>query len=1203
MTNLHNLYLSGKYSLMKHFYLLFLLCPMMVWAQLPELQPLSNADSIALMRLPEFKPNDGVLRRLIPYAVDNSTLPWFRPLIAQVGLECGQSSSIGIVLTYELNALRQVQGTLPQNQYATHFTYNFINGGSDAGINSIETYEIIKKAGNPNVIDYGGMAAGGPSRWLNGYNLYYNSMHNRIKNAYTIKVNTPEGIQALKQWIFDHADGSSAGGLASFYAQFTSPPITLVSGTPEAGKFVITTWGAYPNHSMAICGYNDSIRWDYNGDGQYTNHLDINMDGVIDARDWEIGGFKMANTYGSINYWGDEGFAYMMYKSVADLSGQGGIWNNTVIIVDAIDNYEPSLTAKVSLLHNCRNKLRVSVGVANDIQADTPEYILNFPIFDFQGGCNPMQGTGYPEQIEFGLDLNPLLEFTQTGVEARFFLMIDESDPLSQAQGALLAFSLMDYSSGVANEIVCPINEIPLVDNGLTLVPLNAAISFNAPAILTDTLSPAIFYSNYSTQLEATAGTPPLSWNLYAEYEMLDSTANMPLFDEFKLSVSNNNSGNAEVTLPFDFPYFDEMHQKVYATSDGSIMFENTLLPWPFYVAGRTYFLQNAMIAPCMSHPFLIDASKGDGIWYQENEEFVTFRWKLSIYGMELASVNFTARLFRNGRIEFNYGTFDAPSYLVRFAGISAGNGFEYKLLSTKSDFTPYPDQLSCFMPARQHTGLQISSDGLLSGKLSPESGQSVVSVRATDKYGLVDKKIFVIEQQGLLMSAQIMAGYDQIIGFGDTCLVNLKIKNLNPFTVENCLLKLSTLNQKINISSSQTTLNQLLPGDSIWIENAFEFIVGNNVSNGQPLNFLLKATSDDNIWMRNLAYNAYRPEINVHKVEVLDGNNGLLQAGENALLLVEYINVGGIDLLDAEAMVTSWDPYLSIAGMHPVKDTLHPGQVWGTTFMLSLSPETPSGHELLLNLHIAGQHDFAFLQTIMLLTNVLAENFETGNFNNFGWEHSGHAGWFVEDGNSWEGNNNARSGEITHDQWSALSFRWNVAYSDSLTFYYSVISETNYDFLKVYSDDHQLARWSGVIPWKRAALPVDAGEHLFSFKYTKDYSVSNGEDCARLDYIVMPPYAVPTAVNGKMKSLSAIEVYPNPTAENFTIKLAVEKTSLAELFITDMYGRVIWQHREIMTVGTHILKPDVHLAAPGTYLIVLKNSEGLLVRKLIRSY
>jgi len=473
-----------------------LLLPMLISAQITdkknkpavaaysELQPMSAYDSLMLSQLPEFKADQNALRRLLPNSVDNSTLPWFRPLVAQVGLECGQASSIGVVFTYEMAFARQVPANIPENQYTTHFTYNFINGGSNAGINYYESYEIIKKAGNPTIAQYGGMAPGGPSMWMNGYNKYYNAMHNRVSEVYSIKVNTAEGIQTLKNWIYDHANGSTAGGVGCFYAEFSNPPTLLPPGTPEAGKHVIPSWGNSANHAMSICGYNDLICWDYNNDGQYTNHIDINGDGIVDVRDWEIGGFKMANTYGSISGWGDQGFAYMMYKSVADQFQQGGIWNNTVVIIDVKQDHQPQLTAKIQLSHSCRSKLKVTVGVSADPLATQPEQILHFPIFDFQGGCQPMQGNGLPENIEFGLDLNPLLVHIEPGTEARFFLMIEENDPLNNDSGSLMSFSLMDYTQGV-NEINSQVYELPLVGNAMTMVHVNASIAYD-PVLITN---------------------------------------------------------------------------------------------------------------------------------------------------------------------------------------------------------------------------------------------------------------------------------------------------------------------------------------------------------------------------------------------------------------------------------------------------------------------------------------------------------------------------------------------------------------------------------------------------------------------------------------------------------------------------------------------------------------------------------------------
>ena len=66
---------------------------------------------------------------------------------------------------------------------------------------------------------------------------------------------------------------------------------------------------------MTFLGWNDSIRWDYNGDGQYTNDIDINGDGDVTMKDWEIGGVILANSWG--DDWADSGFCYVMYNVLA----------------------------------------------------------------------------------------------------------------------------------------------------------------------------------------------------------------------------------------------------------------------------------------------------------------------------------------------------------------------------------------------------------------------------------------------------------------------------------------------------------------------------------------------------------------------------------------------------------------------------------------------------------------------------------------------------------------------------------------------------------------------------------------------------------------------------------------------------------------------------------------------------------------------
>ena len=230
--------------------------------------PLTYYDSIMLAGLPELAALPVFQRTDLPFSVDNSVYPYFREIYQQVSSECGQVSGIGYNFTYEMDRLRDLPASDPENQYPPHFTFNFMNGGYGwHGVSYFHSFEILRKLGCPTVATYGGMAAGGDIRWMNGYDNYYLAMKNRIREVYQIKVGTPEGLMTLKHWLHNHLDGSAIGGVASFYANSPWNLSTLPEGTPEANKHVIIKWGGLPSHAMTIVGYNDSIRYDYNADG------------------------------------------------------------------------------------------------------------------------------------------------------------------------------------------------------------------------------------------------------------------------------------------------------------------------------------------------------------------------------------------------------------------------------------------------------------------------------------------------------------------------------------------------------------------------------------------------------------------------------------------------------------------------------------------------------------------------------------------------------------------------------------------------------------------------------------------------------------------------------------------------------------------------------------------------------------------------
>ena len=58
------------------------------------------------------------------------------------------------------------------------------------------------------------------------------------------------------------------------------------------------------------------------------------------------------------------------------------------------------------------------------------------------------------------------------------------------------------------------------------------------------------------------------------------------------------------------------------------------------------------------------------------------------------------------------------------------------------------------------------------------------------------------------------------------------------------------------------------------------------------------------------------------------------------------------------------------------------------------------------------------------------------------------------------------------------------------------------------------MGRWDGESDWSVESYPVPAGEHTFTWRYVKDYSVSTGSDCAWIDYIKLPAHELSYYIN-----------------------------------------------------------------------------------------
>src|ERR1019366_1703502 len=115
-------------------------------------------------------------------------------------------------------------------------------------------------------------------------------------------------------------------------------------------------------------------------------------------------------------------------------------------------------------------------------------------------------------------------------------------------------------------------------------------------------------------------------------------------------------------------------------------------------------------------------------------------------------------------------------------------------------------------------------------------------------------------------------------------------------------------------------------------------------------------------------------------------------------------------------------------------------------------------------------------------------------NITNLVWTTGGDTNWLVESTNTHDNVAAAQSGAIGDSQQSSL--QTTVTGPGTLTFWWQVSSETNYDFLEFDRDGISQDKISGTgLGWAQKTYSIPSGTHGLQWLYSKDASGSDGFD------------------------------------------------------------------------------------------------------------
>jgi hypothetical protein len=398
----------------------------------------------------------------LPSKIDHSFSKYMRQVFNQVGGSCGSASRICYMFGYEINNYRNLEQKNLSTQYPSHFTWLLTGQNSSkeemAIFNGIPT--ALYYNGNTYSTKYGGSEVGWPDKteapdygWMNGYNRWENAINNRLEKNTFITLNKPENLEVLKSWIYNHhgdtdfQEGGVAGaGVATGGMSTTYIPSELYEG----GKRIVHHWGPQVDHGTTWSGYDDSVAYDFNGDGKLTNDTDTNGDGLVDMADWEIGALIMLNSWGGS--WENNGTVYVPYRLLK-------INNMSAEFYYVRKNYTPEKVMRIKMDYNERCNLKLSIGISTDTSATTPMKTVDCHHFNYAGnGEVPMlgkwaDGKMHDEPIEFSFDVTDLKENMDVSQPYDIYLKA-AAKRFTNGKGTIYSVSIVDYSKSENGDVI-----------------------------------------------------------------------------------------------------------------------------------------------------------------------------------------------------------------------------------------------------------------------------------------------------------------------------------------------------------------------------------------------------------------------------------------------------------------------------------------------------------------------------------------------------------------------------------------------------------------------------------------------------------------------------------------------------------------------------------------------------------------------------
>lgn len=427
---------------------------------------------------------------------------------------------------------------------------------------------------------------------------------------------------------------------------------------------------------------------------------------------------------------------------------------------------------------------------------------------------------------------------------------------------------------------------------------------------------------------------------------------------------------------------------------------------------------------------------------------------------------------------------------------------------------------------------------------------------------------------------------------FGKTMTVTPQIINIGNQNASNVRINVSTEDEYITLNNPILTVTTLPSHDTLANSPTFTFSVKNVVPANHNAVIKMEIIFNNDTVTQSKSVKLYAPQLSITSLEIDDAEtgNGNHRADYNETFNcnISIANTGNMPIIGGNIFFENPGDELTLE----TDSIFFPAIDVNETVTISLqatpksSIQEPTITYLKAGLWVNYYYAHAYFP---IKIGTISEDWESGDFNNMAWQNTSSVPWTITTVSPYDGIYCAKSGTIGNSGTTTLRITDTATVSDTISFFYKVSSEQNYDKLTFKIDGQTKDEWSGNIGWTRAAYPVNAGPHTYTWTYSKDYYGTSGKDCAYIDAISFPCGKVNNPVSiQEFEQNTVFQVWPNPTTDILHVQIQ-DDTNMQDYTyqLFSLTGKLL-QGGRLTDIDSEI---DVRRYTSGVYFLKLENS------------